>query len=49
MGHGFSRQITKKCKTKYENENYSLGRGDHGSGRAAAKKILPIGYAICSP
>ena len=25
MGHGFSRQITEKCGTKYENENYILG------------------------
>ena len=26
MGHNFSRQITKKCGTKYENENYILGQ-----------------------
>ena len=25
MGHGFSRQITEKCITKYENGNYILG------------------------
>ena len=25
MGHGFSRQITEKCETKYENGNYILG------------------------
>ena len=25
MGHDFSRQITKKCGTKYENGNYILG------------------------
>ena len=25
MGHGFSRQITEKCGTKYENGNYILG------------------------
>ena len=25
MGHGFSRQITKKCGTKYGNGNYILG------------------------
>ena len=25
MGHVFSRQITEKCGTKYENENYILG------------------------
>ena len=24
MGHDFSRQITEKCGTKYENENYIL-------------------------
>ena len=26
MGHNFSRQITEKCITKYENENYILGQ-----------------------
>ena len=25
MGHGFSRQITEKCGTKYGNGNYILG------------------------
>ena len=25
MGNGLSRQITKKCGTKYENGNYILG------------------------
>ena len=25
MGHGFPRQITKKCGTKFENGNYILG------------------------
>ena len=25
IGHGFSRQITEKCKTKYGNGNYILG------------------------
>ena len=25
IGHGFSRQITEKCETKYENVNYILG------------------------
>ena len=25
MGHGFSRQITEKCGTKYGNWNYILG------------------------
>ena len=25
MGHGFSRQITEKCVTKYGNGNYILG------------------------
>ena len=25
MGHNFSRQITEKCGTKYENGNYILG------------------------
>ena len=25
LGHGFSRQITKKCGTKYENGNYIFG------------------------
>ena len=25
MGHGFSRKITKKCRTIYENGNYILG------------------------
>ena len=24
MVHGFSRKITEKCETKYENENYIL-------------------------
>ena len=24
MGHGFSKQITEKCGTKYENVNYIL-------------------------
>ena len=25
IGHDFSRQITEKCETKYENENHILG------------------------
>ena len=42
MGHGFSRQITEKCGIKYRNGNYILGRGDHGPGRAVAKKNCPL-------